>query len=253
MAGWSIRNSMKRRDAEIAAKTERENAEHGEKMRRDREEHEAAKAAEKREREYQEKLRRAAVEFKDLDVNTKTLICLVYDNGEFVTDMSIYGNDDAFSLQVERLTERETLPRNMYRFTLKPRVRELINACPELVKDVRDYTQRMGAAADKKATRENPELMMRFMNEKELRALQSTIDNKGRVDTDIASNVSLCQTLDDFGMLLEYQDSPFDSPVYDLDPSILEFFQREENENLIERYINELLKATVRNPQGMTT
>jgi len=240
MVGWSIRDSMKHRDAEIAASIERENAEHAEKMRRDREEYQTAKAVEKEEKEHQEKLCEATVAFKDFDVDTKTLVCLVYDNGEFVTDKSIYGEGDDFSYQVEHLTERETLPRDKYRFTLKPKVRELIDTYPELVVDVREYTRRMHAAADKETTRENPESMMQFMSADELHALQDIIDNKGRADTDAVLKGDLYQTLDDFGMLLEYCDNPYDPPVYDLDPSILEFLQREENKDLIDRYINKL-------------
>ena len=142
MAGWSMRDGMKNRDAEVEARIRREDAEHAEKMRREQEEHEAEKAREAEKRARRTEIDQAAMQFKTYEVDAKALACRVYDEGEFVFDFDVSKARDIASSQIERIMERETLPEGSIRYTLKPMAREMLDAHPELLKDIREYIER---------------------------------------------------------------------------------------------------------------
>ena len=130
-----------RLSAENDARIERENREHEEKMRIGREEREAAKSAEADRLALEKKMNAAAVEFKKYEVDTKAVVCRIYDEGEFVFGHDMNEGRDDCSIQISRLTECETLPYNEFRYTLKPFTKDMLDAHPELLKDVREYLE----------------------------------------------------------------------------------------------------------------
>ena len=85
LTGYFLRDYMKQRDAETAARIERENAEHAEKMRREREEYEAAKRAEevrKAEEVESERIRECMIsDFRHATPWAKDRIAQMYDEG----------------------------------------------------------------------------------------------------------------------------------------------------------------------------
>lgn len=237
MAGWSLRDGMKKRDAETEARIKREDDEHAERMRRDREEYESARAEQAEKAERDKRLGAAATEFKSFDFDAKTAVCIAYDESEFMFDYDLSTGRDDFSSQVTRLTERETLPEGKYRYTLKPRAREMFDQRPDLLVDARAHLLRKRAAIDKQATRGNPELMLPYMSTAELYTLQKVVDNGGRLDPGDGFEGATYGTLVEFGMLEEYYDDPTGPPVFDLDQDVLAFFQKVENGGVIASYI----------------
>lgn len=237
MIGWTVRDQMKTRDAETTARIKWEDEEHAEKMRREREERDSEKAAEAKRLEREARMNDAATRFKSYDPSTKVLVCRAYDDGSFVFEYDLSDERDEFSRQAVILTDRETLQDGSFRYTLKPWVREMIGAHPELLDDTRTYMERKRAAKNEEATRVNPELMLPHMSLEELQTLQKIVDNSGYLDLAESGDASY-DTLAEFGMIGEWAPDPDGHPICELDKDVLAFFRREENENLIAQYIS---------------
>lgn len=234
LCGWFLRDWKKDRDAEIAARIQRENAEHAEKMRRDRDVYDASQAAQVKLEEDKRAMEAMANEFATFPILAKVVICRVYDEGSCVFDDDILKHRDEETACIQKCTRYETLPDNKVRLRLSDRVNKMLDEHEELLADIRLYIKRRRAAKDVDATRNDPSLMLPFMDASELQTLQTIIEHDGHFDPYSEEfDEDSFKTLVEFGVLLEYFDDPLGLPTYDLDEAVLSYFKQDENKDLI--------------------
>lgn len=237
MAGWSIRDGMKSRDAETKAKTERENAKHAEKMRQERERVEAEKAAAAQLKKEKEALSLQALAFKELDFDAKMILCNVYDKGYIELESGLLDSSDDWARQSSGRMVKETIADGRERWELDGRTKCLFDTHPEVLVQARKALELKRAADNEEATRANPELMLSHMSVAELQTLQRIVDNNGVLDFTSGFDDARFDTLLYFHMLEERWWGEEGMTLYYLDQDLLAFFKRDDNKHLIDRYI----------------